>query len=149
MTIRELRHVGWMIAGVAALSLLAACDRQESAKPGSTAAVQEKTIRIGATFPLTGDVASYGQKAKRGIELAVAQKNDEGGLLGRQVRVAFQDDRGDSRGEGRSVAVAGVPMIRGSARSVAALAVTLAADLAPARIASDASSLDGLGGAYE
>ena len=55
-----------------------------------------KTIRFGAMFPLTGEVASYGQKAKRGIELAVEERNAHGGLLGRQVSVDFQDDRNDN-----------------------------------------------------
>ena len=38
-------------------------------------------IKLGATFPLTGEVASYGQKAKRGIEMAVIEQNAQGGLL--------------------------------------------------------------------
>jgi len=54
-------------------------------------------IKLGATFPLTGEVASYGQKAKRGIEMAVEDVNAKGGMLGRQVVVDFQDDRGDMK----------------------------------------------------
>jgi branched-chain amino acid transport system substrate-binding protein len=56
-----------------------------------------KSINFGATFPLTGEVASYGQKAKRGIEMAVSEQNAKGGLLGKQIAVDFQDDRNDKK----------------------------------------------------
>jgi branched-chain amino acid transport system substrate-binding protein len=56
-----------------------------------------KTVNLGATFPLTGEVASYGQKAKRGIEMAVEDRSAKGGLLGKQITVDFQDDRNDKK----------------------------------------------------
>lgn len=55
------------------------------------------TVKFGATFPLTGEVASYGQKAKRGIEMAVDDQNARGGILGKQIAVNFQDDRNDKK----------------------------------------------------
>lgn len=56
-----------------------------------------RTINFGTTLPLTGEVASYGQKAKRGIEMAIVDQNSKGGLLGKQVVVDFQDDRNDKK----------------------------------------------------
>ena len=47
-------------------------------------APSSKSINFGATFPLTGEVASYGQKAKRGIEMAVAEQNAKDGLVEKQ-----------------------------------------------------------------
>jgi len=85
------------------------------------------SLRLGATFPLTGDVASYGQSAKHGIELAVAEANERGGVLGRPVEVDFQDDRNESREAvsivTRFATVDGVPVVFGSAGSTATLAV--------------------------
>jgi len=88
---------------------------------------EPKEIKLGATFPLTGEVASYGQKAKRGIEMAVEEVNAKGGLLGRQVIVDFQDDRNDKK-EAVSIVtkfatIDKVPVIFGSAGSSATLAV--------------------------
>lgn len=49
------------------------------------------SIRIGATFPLTGEVASAGQRIRNGIELAVSEIND--GRKGAKVVVFFEDDQ--------------------------------------------------------
>lgn len=85
------------------------------------------TIKLGATFPLTGEVASYGQKAKRGIELAVDDTNVAGGVLGRKIEVDFQDDRHDKK-EAVSIVtkfatIDKVPVIFGSAGSSVTLAI--------------------------
>jgi branched-chain amino acid transport system substrate-binding protein len=85
------------------------------------------TIRMRAKFPLTGEVASYGQKAKRGIELAVEELNAAGGLLGRSVQVDFQDDRNDKK-EAVSImtkfaTIDKVPVVFGSAGSSVSLAI--------------------------
>jgi len=88
---------------------------------------QSQTITLGATFPLTGDVASYGQKAKRGIELAFNEQNAKGGLLGRRVSVDFQDDRNDKKEAvsivTRFATIDRVPVIFGSAGSGCTLAI--------------------------
>ncbi len=85
------------------------------------------TITFGATFPLTGEVASYGQKAKRGIEMAVEDQNAKGGLLGKQVVVDFQDDRNDKK-EAVSImtkfaSIDKIPVVFGSAGSGVCLAI--------------------------
>jgi branched-chain amino acid transport system substrate-binding protein len=85
-------------------------------------------IKLGATFPLTGEVASYGQKAKRGIEMAVIEQNAQGGLLGKQITVDFQDDRNDKK-EAVSImnkfaTIDKVPVVFGSAGSGVSLAIS-------------------------
>ncbi|MCX6344597.1 MAG: ABC transporter substrate-binding protein, partial [Armatimonadetes bacterium] len=79
------------------------------------------------TFPLTGEVASYGQKAKKGIELAIEDINKNGGVLGRKVTVDFQDDRNDKKQAVSIVTkfatIDKVPVILGSAGSGVTLAV--------------------------
>lgn len=88
---------------------------------------EQNEIKIGATFPLTGEVASYGKKAKRGIELAQEELNAKGGLLGKTVKIDFQDDRNDKK-EAVSImtkfaAIDKVPIVFGSAGSTVTLAI--------------------------
>jgi branched-chain amino acid transport system substrate-binding protein len=54
---------------------------------------QVSTITVGGTFPLTGEVASYGIKAKNGIQLKIDEVNQSGGINGQEIVVDFQDDR--------------------------------------------------------
>ncbi len=88
---------------------------------------QSQELKFGATLPLTGDVASYGQKAKRGIELAVEKINSHGGLLEKRVTVDFQDDRNDTKEAvsivTRFVSIGDIPVIFGSAGSTISLAI--------------------------
>jgi len=53
---------------------------------------KNETINLGATFPLTGDVASYGIKAKNGIQLRIDEQN-ETGINGKKINIDFQDDK--------------------------------------------------------
>lgn len=51
-------------------------------------------IKIGITMPLTGYAASYGEDAKRGVELAIDQVNQAGGIRGKKMEAIFEDDGG-------------------------------------------------------
>ncbi len=59
----------------------------------STAAAQSPPIVIGASTPLTGPVSHYGQHARWGAEMAVAEANAKGGVNGRTIEIDFQDNR--------------------------------------------------------
>lgn len=48
-------------------------------------------ITIGAVLPLSGVNASGGEDQRRGIELAVAAINEQGGVLGEPLRVIYED----------------------------------------------------------
>jgi len=54
---------------------------------------QEAPILIGASIPLTGGVAMFGQHSRWGAELAIAEANAKGGVLGRKLEMDFQDNR--------------------------------------------------------
>ncbi|WP_461206973.1 ABC transporter substrate-binding protein [Clostridium sp. DL1XJH146] len=49
-------------------------------------------IKIGAVLPLTGPLAAIGQTAKNGVDLAVKEFNEKGGVLDKQISVAYEDD---------------------------------------------------------
>ena len=59
-------------------------------------------IVIGAGFGLSGRFATYGEDAKAGADLAVAELNAKGGVLGRPLRIDYEDTGAD---RAKSVAV--------------------------------------------
>lgn len=55
------------------------------------AATSDKPIRIGLTHDASGQFANSGQAEKRGTEMAVAEFNANGGVLGRKVETVWMD----------------------------------------------------------
>jgi branched-chain amino acid transport system substrate-binding protein len=53
------------------------------------------TITIGGIFPLSGPVAVYGSECKKGVELAIEEINAAGGVNGKKIALASEDDEGD------------------------------------------------------
>lgn len=73
-----------------------ACEKKQDAGSGdgSTGAAQGNTIKIGQYGSLTGDTATFGISTKEGIDLATDEANKAGGLLGKQIEMIIEDDRG-------------------------------------------------------
>ncbi len=57
----------------------------------------EEVIKIGAILPLTGDIASYGQYAKNGLDMAVNEINNGGGISGKKIELIYQDDKNSAK----------------------------------------------------
>lgn len=55
-------------------------------------AAEDAPIVVGQTAPITGTNQELGTEAKRGVELAFAEKNEAGGVRGRPLRLEFRDD---------------------------------------------------------
>jgi len=55
-----------------------------------------ETFKIGATGPITGGAAVYGQAVLNGAQLAVDEINAAGGINGTQIEFNFQDDEHDA-----------------------------------------------------
>jgi branched-chain amino acid transport system substrate-binding protein len=70
------------------MSLLSGCANQ-----GSAAAAGGK-IKIGAFYPMTGTNAIKGKFNKNGTELAIEEINKNGGVLGKQLEVVYEDTQG-------------------------------------------------------
>ncbi|MCF8478014.1 MAG: branched-chain amino acid ABC transporter substrate-binding protein [Pseudolabrys sp.] len=68
---------------------------------GGAASAQD--ITIGVAGPLTGQYASFGQQFKNGAELAVADINAAGGVLGKNLKMVMEDDACDPK-QARAVA---------------------------------------------
>jgi len=53
------------------------------------------TIKIGGLAPLTGEVAQYGIAVQEGVDLYIAQLNEDGGINGQLVEMIWYDEKGD------------------------------------------------------
>lgn len=74
------------------------CSGTPQTKPGESSGHPDLAgadeIVIGEYGSLTGDKATFGIMTNRGIELAIAEVNGAGGVLGKKVRVLVEDDQG-------------------------------------------------------
>ena len=61
-----------------------------------TAPKQKEEIRIGLYAPLSGSTASFGSQVKKGVELAVDERNAAGGIDGTKIALFTEDDRGEA-----------------------------------------------------
>lgn len=52
------------------------------------------TIKVGVYGDLTGQTSSFGQSTKNGIELAVEEINNAGGVNGKKIQLVVEDDQG-------------------------------------------------------
>jgi branched-chain amino acid transport system substrate-binding protein len=81
----------WLVSTAAALAFVAAgCGEQKDA-PGGAASTGP--IKIGHYASMTGDTATYGQSADRGIRMKIDELNAKGGVLGRKLELITEDDR--------------------------------------------------------
>jgi branched-chain amino acid transport system substrate-binding protein len=62
----------------------------------SSAALAEDTIKIGFPIPLSGPAALYGVPILKGAEMAVADINAKGGVLGRKLELMSRDSKANA-----------------------------------------------------
>ncbi|MEV4808691.1 branched-chain amino acid ABC transporter substrate-binding protein [Micromonospora avicenniae] len=82
------RSVALGAAALVVSGLLGACSGSDE---GGGAPKLRGEITFGVLAPLSGDLAERGQDLVDGAQLAAAELNDQGGVLGRQVKVAVED----------------------------------------------------------
>ncbi|WP_283674755.1 ABC transporter substrate-binding protein [Butyricicoccus sp. Marseille-Q5471] len=88
------RELGWMLCGTMLINLLSGCGGGSDAAGGESATSgTEGAIKIGYFGPLTGGTAQAGQAALNGVQIAVNELNESGGILGRQVEIVSYDDK--------------------------------------------------------
>ncbi|MEL7026143.1 MAG: ABC transporter substrate-binding protein, partial [Pseudomonadota bacterium] len=61
------------------------------------AIAQTGRIKIGAVQPFSGGLELFGNQAKLGLDLAAAEINAAGGILGRPVEVLYEDNKTDPK----------------------------------------------------
>jgi branched-chain amino acid transport system substrate-binding protein len=80
---------------VLAATIAAGCGGEDESAGTGTGGASSEPITIGASLPLTGDFSEPGVAAKQGYEIWQQMVNDQGGLLGRPVKVIVKDDQSD------------------------------------------------------
>jgi urea transport system substrate-binding protein len=55
------------------------------------------TIKVGAALPFSGGLELFGQQARLGLDLAVAEINAGGGILGEQIEIIYEDNKTDPK----------------------------------------------------
>ena len=64
---------------------------------------KQQDVIVGAAGPMSGGLAAFGEQLKRGAEMAVADINAQGGILGKKLKLEIGDDACDPK---QAVAVA-------------------------------------------
>ena len=77
---------GTLFAGVASLAIMLAAAAPASAQ-----------IKIGVAGPITGEYATFGKQMTDGAELAIADINAKGGVLGQKLELVKGDDACDAK----------------------------------------------------
>ncbi len=75
------------LAAAAACTLIAACGNSSAGSASSGG-----TVTVGESTTLSGSIAELGESGLQGVELAVADLNSHGGLLGKKIKVVSADD---------------------------------------------------------
>lgn len=81
---------------IVSVSLIAGCASQKS--PVSSDNKTKGTIKIGIATSLTGEKALTGKYTRNGVELAVEEINNKGGINGQKVEAVYEDDNGTDSG---------------------------------------------------
>lgn len=108
------------------------------------------TFRVGLEAPLSGEQSVLGEGMLKGAQLAAAQLNEDGGILGKDVEVVAIDDAADPATgvkAAKSAIEAGLDGVIGPYNSgvgIETLPLYMKAGLVPIRLTSDAST-NGLG----
>lgn len=84
-----------MIMMLVLVLVLTACGGGGAKAPETSGDSDE--IVIGAMGPLTGNVAIYGIASTNGTKQAIDEINANGGILGKQVKLVIEDEKGDTQ----------------------------------------------------
>ena len=59
---------------------------------------KSNSVSVGLISPFTGDGANYGKAARNGVDMAVDEINESGGINGKKLTVIYEDDQGTPTG---------------------------------------------------
>jgi len=128
---------------IAAASLLAL---NLAASPAAQA--QSGPLRVGVVTPLSGTYAGIGQQVKWGLDLAAAQINAAGGVMGRKLELVYEDEEANpavaTQKAEKLFQVAKVDFLTGTVNSGSTLAVGQVAERNNRLIATTVSFADSI-----
>lgn len=131
------KNLTWIILGVILVLIVAlvAFNVQKE---------KEEVIRVGILTPLTGPVSEYGENTKKGIELAVYEINERGGIQGKKIQLFVEDSKCDPKesitGFNKLVGINLVEIVLGTVCSSETLAIAPLANEKNILVVSSAAS---------
>jgi ABC-type branched-subunit amino acid transport system substrate-binding protein len=134
------------LAAFALVFMAAGCGSSDTTDSSSSGGSSANSFRVGLEAPLSGDQALLGKGMLRGAQLAAAQLNQRGGILGKQVEVVPIDDAADPATgvkAAKAAIDAGLDGIVGPYNSgvgIETLPLYIDAGLVPIRLTSDDST---------
>ncbi|HXZ00338.1 MAG TPA: branched-chain amino acid ABC transporter substrate-binding protein, partial [Stellaceae bacterium] len=63
----------------------------------AAAPARAEDLKVAVVGPITGQYATFGEQMRRGAEMAVKDINAQGGVMGRQLKLAVGDDACDPK----------------------------------------------------
>ena len=111
----------------AAFLCLSGCERSTSPSqpPRQPQSPRQEQVTIGCTLPLSGELASYGERSRKGMELAL---KDLAGKGEAPIKIVFEDDQGKTplavSAMTKLIDINKAPAILGSASSGVTMAMT-------------------------
>jgi branched-chain amino acid transport system substrate-binding protein len=84
---QKFKRFGWVSLLLLVVLVFTGC--------GQEPAPQGDTIKLGTVGPLSGNTATYGVSTKRGVEIAVEEINQNGGINGKTITLVSEDSKGD------------------------------------------------------
>jgi branched-chain amino acid transport system substrate-binding protein len=115
------------------------------------AIAQQQPIKIGVVTPLSGTYAGIGQQVRWGLELGAREINENGGVLGRQIQLLFEDEEANpavaTQKAEKLFQVEKVDFLTGTVNSGSTLAVGQVAERNNRLIATTVSFSDAITGA--
>lgn len=85
------------LAAMMCAALLTGCGGKKEAAPA------DDTIKIGASFELTGNVANYGKSILSGLKMAIDEVNAKGGVNGKKITIIESDNKSEPSESGNSI----------------------------------------------
>ncbi len=82
------KKIWWIVGIIVVVALILAV----SLKPA-----QNSTIKIGALYPLTGGLVTYGEPSQKTAQMVVTEINNAGGINGKKFEIDFQDHKCDPK----------------------------------------------------
>lgn len=138
--------IGIIIVALVVWGLVAANKNKNKGGSEKSMTKSEETgpIKIGVSFPMTGDAAVYGEPGRNVVQLAVEEINSNGGINGRMLKIVLEDDKCNGKDAANAaqklINVDKVQAIIGSLCSSASLAIVPIAEQAKVAMVSPGST---------
>ncbi|UOF92520.1 ABC transporter substrate-binding protein [Fodinisporobacter ferrooxydans] len=91
------------VIGLAAMITLTGCGSSSTSSSQASSAADKNTITLGVITSITGGDSEFGKAQKEGYELALQEINKNGGILGKQVKLEYLDDKSSAQEAAKDV----------------------------------------------